>query len=320
MPGAPVYTVGVMGLGGIGLRYDLDAPAEEVLTHTRAALTHPRTRLIWGVDPDAGARAAFEQAAHAPAHATLEAAGERADIIVVAAPTGLHAPVGLAALAQRPRLLLMEKPLAASVAEGEALVAACRAAGTALVVNYIRGFDPGLVSVGEWVRSGELGTLVGGVAAYTKGLHVAGTHLIHLLTWWLGDPERVSAGAVRPGLGDGGPYADLSLGYGAGAVAAQALGEPGYSVMDVDLYFTHGHIGLRDGAFSVRVERPAPSERFPGFTELAETALPAPVEPHRYQYNVLDALVSALDGRCDISAEAARALSVLRTCARIAGE
>jgi predicted dehydrogenase len=312
--------VGVVGLGGIGLRYDLGAPPEEVLTHTRAALAHPRTRLAWGVDPDAGARAAFGHASGAPAHATLGTVGTGADIIVVAAPTGLHLAVALEALALSPRLLLVEKPLAATVAEGEALAAACRHTGVPLVVNYIRGFDPGLSAVARLVSSGQLGSFVAGTSAYTKGLHVAGTHLVHLLTWWLGDPERVSARAVRPGRGDGGPYASFSLDYGSGAVAVEALGEPGYSAMDVDLYFTEGHVRLGESGFSVRLERPVPSERFAGFMELAPAALPAPVEPHRYQYNVLDALVGALDGRRESSAEAPRALSVLRTCAQIAGE
>ena len=52
------YSVGLVGLGSIGLGYDADLPDEYALTHARATSQHPMTELAWGVDLDASKRGA----------------------------------------------------------------------------------------------------------------------------------------------------------------------------------------------------------------------------------------------------------------------
>ncbi len=60
---------------------------------------------------------------------------------VMVLTSGSHAPAAIAA-AQRGRHVFVEKPMCLNAAEGEAMVAAARAAGVRLMVGYMKRYDP----------------------------------------------------------------------------------------------------------------------------------------------------------------------------------
>ena len=60
---------------------------------------------------------------------------------VMVLTSGSHAPAAIAAAGLK-RHLFVEKPMCFSAAEGEAMVAAARAAGVRLVVGYMKRYDP----------------------------------------------------------------------------------------------------------------------------------------------------------------------------------
>jgi predicted dehydrogenase len=76
----------------------------------------------------------------------------RADIVAIATPIGELAASALAALGAGCRHVLVEKPLAASLADAETVVDRAAAVGARLSVGYTERFDPGV----EMVRSGLL--------------------------------------------------------------------------------------------------------------------------------------------------------------------
>jgi myo-inositol 2-dehydrogenase/D-chiro-inositol 1-dehydrogenase len=79
------------------------------------------------------------------------------DAVLVCSPDGTHAALGLKAIAAG-KPVLIEKPLAAERAEGEALLRAEIAAGRRLVqVGYMRRFDPGYAEMRQTLTSGTLG-------------------------------------------------------------------------------------------------------------------------------------------------------------------
>ncbi|MGQ0483539.1 MAG: Gfo/Idh/MocA family protein [Pseudonocardia sp.] len=81
------------------------------------------------------------------------------DAVVVATPPGGHTAVGLMAL-NAGLHTLVEKPLANSVAEGEALVEAARAANVRLMVGHTFEYNPAVWKLKEIVSSGELGRVL----------------------------------------------------------------------------------------------------------------------------------------------------------------
>ncbi|OGT92934.1 MAG: hypothetical protein A2083_09915 [Gemmatimonadetes bacterium GWC2_71_9] len=127
MTTAPL-AVGVAGVGSLGFH------------HARHYAALPGVRLA-GVF-DARPERAAEVAARLGTRAcpSLDALLEDVAAISVVVPTPAHHDVALAALA-RGRHVLVEKPLAATIAEAEALVAAAERAGVVLQTGHIERFN-----------------------------------------------------------------------------------------------------------------------------------------------------------------------------------
>jgi len=80
----------------------------------------------------------------------------QADVVDICLPTGLHAPVTLAAL-KAGRHVLVEKPMGLDGAECEAMIAAAREAGKVLMSAQVLRFFPMYVPLIEAVKNGTLG-------------------------------------------------------------------------------------------------------------------------------------------------------------------
>lgn len=125
------------------------------------------------VDPSPAARALAEQAG-VPLYASLETllAEQRPDGIVLATPNQLH--VAHAQLCMAAGLsMLLEKPVAPSVAEGRILVEQARASRTRILVGHHRAHSPIMAKAREVIAKGTLGRLVSvmGSAQFVKPDH-----------------------------------------------------------------------------------------------------------------------------------------------------
>jgi predicted dehydrogenase len=139
---------------------------------------------------------------------------ERDDVqlVHVCVPSGLHKQIGIDA-AQAGKHVLVEKPIALSPADADALIAACEKAGITLGVVLQNRFNPPMRELRALVDSGKLGRIVLGAATvrwyrpqsyYEDGWH--GTwemdggalmnqsiHHIDALQWLMGDVQSVFA-------------------------------------------------------------------------------------------------------------------------------
>lgn len=125
---APIR-VAVVGVGHLG-RF-----------HAQKYAALPTCRLVAVVDTDLERARAVGREVDAPASADLAAVLEDVDALSIATPTPLHHEVGMRCLGAG-RHVLIEKPLAATLAEGQALVAEARRQGVALQVGYVQRFNP----------------------------------------------------------------------------------------------------------------------------------------------------------------------------------
>jgi glucose-fructose oxidoreductase len=78
------------------------------------------------------------------------------DIVYVVTPNALHAPYCIAA-AKAGKHVICEKPMATSVAECDAIIAACHAANVRLSIGYRLHFDPLHEELRRLVRTQEFG-------------------------------------------------------------------------------------------------------------------------------------------------------------------
>ncbi len=134
------------------------------------------------------------------------------DLVSICLPSGLHARIGIEAAAAG-KHVLVEKPIALTLEDADALIAACESAGVTLGVVLQNRFNPPMRDLRALVDSGALGKLYLGNATvrwyrpqeyYEDGWH--GTwamdggalmnqsiHHIDALQWLMGDVESVYA-------------------------------------------------------------------------------------------------------------------------------
>ncbi len=140
--------VAVVGVGAMGRN------------HARIFAEMPQTRLAAVADLDTEAAGQVARTYKAEAYADFEKmlAVERPDVVSVAAPTRLHRPVAVAALAAGSHVFV-EKPLALSVSDGQIILDAAQRARRKLAVGHIERFNPAVVELKRLLDEGQLGRI-----------------------------------------------------------------------------------------------------------------------------------------------------------------
>jgi predicted dehydrogenase len=128
--------------------------------HIEAVRSLPGLELAAIVDPS-DAAAAIAQRFDVPLHASLEQliATDRPDGIVIATPNVLHLANARTCLAAGVPMLL-EKPVTATLEEGEALLRDIAASDVAVLVGHHRAHSPIIAVAKEVIDSGRLGRIV----------------------------------------------------------------------------------------------------------------------------------------------------------------
>jgi predicted dehydrogenase len=173
--------------------------------HLRVISNHPDTTLaaIADTDPAALEAAVAQTEAQGYADPLAMIAEAELDGVVIAAPTTAHRALALAAI-ERGIGLLVEKPLAATVEDGLAIVAAARKRNVRVQVGHVERYNPAVLEMGRLLRSGWLSTIyaitsrrAGPFPARIRDVGVTvdlGTHDVDMLCWIAGErPVRVYA-------------------------------------------------------------------------------------------------------------------------------
>ena len=144
MPTTAPLKIGVAGAGVMGRN------------HARVASEMREFELTTIFDPDAvtaeGVAAAYGAQAVTTAQAFVEAG---LDAAVVATPNRFHAEVGVALL-EKGVHVLVEKPIAATVADAQRMIDAARANDRVLMVGQVERFNPAVETVKRAVADDEI--------------------------------------------------------------------------------------------------------------------------------------------------------------------
>ena len=129
-------------------------------------------------------------------------------LVIVASPPTLHARQAILAL-ERGCAVLCEKPMAASLPEAEAMIAAAEKTQRPLAIGLYRRFFSSAQTIKDLISGGALGKVVsfkieeGGpfrweaasesffLPEVTPGgvLYDSGVHTLDLVVWWFGEPD-----------------------------------------------------------------------------------------------------------------------------------
>lgn len=300
------HTVVIVGLGRIGMGYDLNKPPEFVLSHARAFAAHDAFRLAGGVDSDGDRRAVFADRFAIAAFSDVESAMRscRPDVVVVATPTETHVDVVSRVLAAAsPRALLCEKPMGQDVSQAREIVNQCQRAGCALYVNYMRRSDPMTQDIRRRIDDGSIETPIRGVVWYSRGLHNSASHFVNLCRHLLGDAHAVS-GLRRA------PDPDFSVRFDRGDVYFIATGTDRYFHNSVELIAQNGRLRYERGGAAVFWSPTTADPVYPAYVMIDDRGERLPGDFSRMQWHVIDQLARALGGH---AAEICSGTDALRT-------
>jgi predicted dehydrogenase len=172
------------------------------LQHARALRLSGAAELVACVDPDESARARFLDYAGSPTvgYSDLNRMvdAETPDVVIVATTTRWHAKVTTAAL-ELGCHVVCEKPIAATLAEGDRMLAVADAADRRLLINNEYNVHPRTRAALRAVAEGSIGELLTMHGRF-KGRFVGGfdlaegsPHLFSLAQLFAGEPRSVSA-------------------------------------------------------------------------------------------------------------------------------
>lgn len=142
-----------LGISGLGLAGSM---------MIRAARRDPRFALVAGSDPLPRPRETFARDFNARTHADFAGmcADPEVEAIYIASPHEYHREQGIAAL-EAGKHVLLEKPMALTIPDCDAVVEAADRADTQLIVGHTHGFDSNVQAIRDLVRSGEMGRFAG---------------------------------------------------------------------------------------------------------------------------------------------------------------
>jgi predicted dehydrogenase len=136
--------VGVVGVGIMGSN------------HARVYADLPGASLVGVADPDPRQRDFVSGALGCAGYADVEGLlAEGIDAVTIAAPTHLHRELAVACI-NRGVHVLVEKPIASSVEEGRAIIAAARRAGVALMIGHVERFNPAVEAIKDAIRHEDI--------------------------------------------------------------------------------------------------------------------------------------------------------------------
>ena len=136
--------VGVVGIGVMGSN------------HARVLADLAGAALAGVADPDLKQRQFVCGALGCPGYEDIDGLLESGvDALTIAAPTHLHRDLAMKCI-RRGVHVLVEKPIASSVEEGNSIIAAARAAGVTLMVGHVERFNPAVAAIKEAIRDEDI--------------------------------------------------------------------------------------------------------------------------------------------------------------------
>ncbi len=249
-----------IGVLGMGRAFTLMLPTFTAET---------RVRLVAAYDPRPGARAAFEREFEGRSHESPEAvcADPSVEWVYIATPHQMHAEhVQLAA--RYGRHVMVEKPMALSLSDCDAMISACERAGVMMMVGHSHSHNAPVRLALSLIREGRIGTVRmvhamqftdflyrprrpeeldtarGGGVAFSQAAHQL--DIVRLLAGGRVQSVRAATGRWDPARPTEGAYSAL-LFFENGAFASVTYN--GYGFFDSDTLMDGlGELGQRKGA------------------------------------------------------------------------
>ncbi|MBR4631180.1 MAG: Gfo/Idh/MocA family oxidoreductase [Treponema sp.] len=331
------YTAALVGLGRIGFSLGLDEKREQPASHTMSFLDNKRIELSFGIDTDVQKADEWKKfmCAHKQEPSVFYSSkefyesGAQPDIITVAVNEKSHLEECLLAIKAKPKLVILEKPVALNTIEAEKIRAAAEENGVPVMVNHERRFAADYQAAKSFIKNiGEIQSVraefCSGLRVYAKqfeedgsySLIHDGTHLVDIVSFLL--DEELSSPVVTGVFRDAdGIVRNLSAHFSTAKVSEISVNISGRSkffAFGVDILGTEGRIVIGNGY--AKFYETADSTLYTGFSSLSSKKVRFPKKTG-YFSNMIQNAVDFLDGKAVLYSPLDSAISDLRTLEEI---
>ena len=318
------YTASLVGCGRIGWTLGYDKLREQPASHTMALKANKRIQLLAGCDTDSDS---LQKWGKANRECKVFSSAEelfrecKTDIVTVAINEDAHIKIALEAIKNKPRLVILEKPVALNTEEALRLKSAAEENDVPVLVNHERRFalDYNLAAEYLW-QIGEIqsisASLYSGMKVYDKSeestgaysLIHDGTHLVDIVLFFLEAlQKKENPDANKPILNqpsvsgiwqdEKGSVRNVSASYSLPSVPSVTIsisGRSKYFGFEVDIRGTRGRILIGNGFFNIYMSKE--SKLYTGFKSLEEIKFKRPKKT-LYFANMIQNAVDFLDGK-----------------------
>ena len=335
--GKNIYTAALVGTGRIGFSLGFDKKREQPASHTMALLDNKRVQIVAGADTNKENLERWKKfIKNANTFDTSEemykyfTTHKVPDIIVVAVNEDSHFEECIKAIKARPRLIILEKPVALNSEEAEKIRLIAEENNVPVMVNHERRFAADYNMAKKYMSQiGTLqsvrGELYSGLRIYAKEFEADGgysllhdgTHLVDIIRFLLDEdlPEPVVTGIFKD---EKNVVRNFSAHYSiknCPDVSIYMSGRSRFFSFGLDILGTEGRICLGNGyaKFYKRKE----SKLYTGFYSLSRDRSVLVPRKTGYFSNMIQNAIDFLDGKEKLKSPLTEAISDLRALENI---
>lgn len=330
MSGKSIYSAAIIGCGRIGFSLGFDKKREAPASHTMALLENKRIKIVAGCDTFEDNLELWKKyvkkfnrdvKAYSSTRELLEA--QKYDIVVIAVNEDSHLQTALDVIGSKPRLVILEKPVALNTEEGNKIVKAAEENHVPVLVNHERRFSEDYKLAKKYIDEGKIGKLQTVNARLDSGLRVYakseeesgaysllhdGTHLVDITMFLLekssGQKDVLKNMKITSIVRDE-EKADVIRNVTANFesekcpdVNVSISGRSRYFGFEIDVIGTEGRIKIGNGIFDFT--RRQQSKLYTGFYSLAGDKKIKRPKKTRYFSNMIQNAVDFLDGKAEL--------------------
>lgn len=340
------YSACIIGTGRIGFTLGYDKKREQPASHTMALLNNPNVKIIAGCDKDEEllsqwksfvdshfTQFSFKKSNQVKTFNSIEELFNNcsADIVVIAVNEDSHLETALYAISKKPRLIILEKPVALNSVEGKKILSQSKKYSVPVLVNHERRFAKDYALAREYIKTiGEVqkinANLFSGMRLYDPkkesnggySLLHDGTHLVDIVLYFLeslGESKLVNP--IVTGICKDKKERDvirgITVNYSTKAVSDIAItmsGRSRFFAFEVEIIGTQGRIKIGNGyaEFYKREE----SKLYTGFYSLnKDKSVKIPKKTGYFSQMVKNA-VEYLDGKENLKSTLETGLNALK--------
>lgn len=312
------YRAVIIGAGRIAAGFDTPR-SREVFTHAHAYAQHPKVTFagFYDIDVAAANRAAKKWGTEAYANFDVMMREVAPHIVSVCTPDETHYHVLKRIAAYSPMVVVCEKPLTLTMAEGKKIITLYKKKRIALVVNYSRRFDETMQLLRDGILQKKYGSVQFANALYTKGVLHNGSHIIDLAHFLFGKVRTIQ---VLDAITDYSSKDKTVSGYvtfeRCPQFFLQGADDRKYPIIELDILFEKARFRYYDFGFKAELQAVGHDPKFKGFRALQE---PKPVKTQLIQAlpNLIENVVKFLDKKEKLISNVDDALQTQQTCTRL---